>query len=340
MKVNAAQISRALDDPNGVIKLYLLYGPDDAGSHALAARLDRAMGADSERIDLDGATLKDDPARLADEVASISLFGGRRYIRVSGGDECTPAVSALLQSSTMGDPVVLISGALKPTSSLLKIALADRAVLGCVSYKPEGSNADALAASLGRGFGLRLTESAARQLGSDCLNDRALMDRELEKIALYLDAAPDRPRNADTDALAAIGAGLGEVNTSSFINAVLSGKLAEIGTELQSLAEMNTGVIPMIRSLARRLSLLMKLRAEVDRGKSVGSVMEIASRSLFSKEKDAVANQLRRWDSLRLRTAMERLHAIEQAIKQSGSAGEVLALQELLAIGRVAERLR
>ena len=93
MKVKEPQITKALDNPDGTVRLYLLYGPDDSGSRALAARLERAMGPDAERIDLDGATLKEDPARLADEAASFSLFGDKRHIRVTGGDDCTNAAS-------------------------------------------------------------------------------------------------------------------------------------------------------------------------------------------------------------------------------------------------------
>jgi DNA polymerase-3 subunit delta len=339
VKVKEAQISRALDNPDGAIKLYLLYGPDDAGSRALAGRLDRAMGTDAERIDLDGATLKDDPARLADEAASISLFGGRRYIRVTGGDECTAAVASLMQSGTIGDPVVLIAGALKPTSPLLKLALTDPQVLACASFKPEAATADELAVLVGRGFGLRLTGQAARQLANHCLNDRAILERELEKIALYLDAAPDRPRDADIDVLESIGAGLGEANAMLLVDAVLMGRLRQLSEELTSVNESNSGIIPVIRGISRRLMLLARLRAEVDAGRSVGSVMASAGKSLFYKEKDAVSAQLQRWDSRRLRTAMERMFAAEQAIKRSRSAGEVLAFNELVAIGRVAERL-
>jgi DNA polymerase-3 subunit delta len=339
VKVKEAQMSRALDNPDGAIRLYLLYGPDDSGSRALAIRLDRSMGADAERIDIDAATLKNDPAHLVDEAASISLFGGRRYIRVTGGDECTAAVASLLESSTTGDPVVLIAGALKPTSTLLKVALNDPLVLGCASYKPEGNTADELAVMLARGFGLRLTGAATRQLMSDCLGDRAILERELEKIALYLDAAPDRPRDADTDVLDSIGAGLGEASTSLLVDAVMAGQLKSLGIELVAMAE-GTGPIPVLRGLSRRLLLLAKLRAEVDAGKSVGNVMASSGKSLFYKERDAVGSQLSRWDSSRIRTAANRIFVVEQAIKTSRSAGEVLALEELVAIGRVAERLR
>ena len=340
MKVKEAQIARALDKPDGKVRLYLLYGPDDSGSRALAARLERAMGPDAERIDLDGATLKDDPARLADEAASISLFGGARHIRVAGGDECTAAVAALLESGTMGDPVVMIAGTLKPSSTLLKRVLDDPATLACISYKPEGSAADDLVVAIGRTHGLRLAKAVAQQLASACLGDRAIMEREIEKLALFLDAAPDRPRDAGPEALDAIGAGLDETDLSQLVDAVMAGRLPSLAGELSILADGTSGPIPALRGLSRRVLLLARLRAQVDGGASVSGVMASSGKTLFYKEKDPVGNQLARWDAARLRTAATRIFSVEQAIKAPRTAGDVLAAQELIAIGRVAERLR
>jgi DNA polymerase-3 subunit delta len=82
VKANKAQIDRALKAPDSEIRFVLLHGPDEAGSRALVRALGTAMGADAEKIELGGAELKADPARLADEAASISLFGGARYIVV------------------------------------------------------------------------------------------------------------------------------------------------------------------------------------------------------------------------------------------------------------------
>ena len=53
------------------------------------------MGANAERIDFDGAALKSRPGALADEAASLSLFGGKRWVRVTGmGEESLAAVEA------------------------------------------------------------------------------------------------------------------------------------------------------------------------------------------------------------------------------------------------------
>ncbi len=340
MKVKEPQIARALEKPDGKIRLYLLYGPDDASARALATHLDRAMGADAERIDLDGATLKEDPARLSDEAAAISLFGDKRFVRVTGGDECTAAVEALLESATSGDPVVMISGALKPSSTLLKRVLDDPAVMACQCFKLEGANAEQLAATIARNQGVRLGPGVAQGLIDATLGDRAILERELEKIALFLDAAPDRPREATRETLDAIGAGLDESDTAALVDAVMSGKLAATAQEITALEEAGSGAIPALRAFARRLTLLARLRAEVDAGKSAASVMGSAGRALHFKERDAVALQLTRWDSARIATAASRIFAAEAAMKMSGTAGEVLATNELVALARVAERRR
>ena len=69
MKPDEARLRRALDSADPDIRFYLLYGPDEAGSRALADRLSAAVGADAERVDLTSAAVKADPARLTDEAA-------------------------------------------------------------------------------------------------------------------------------------------------------------------------------------------------------------------------------------------------------------------------------
>lgn len=339
MKVKEPQITRALDNPDGKVRLYLLYGPDDAGSRALAARFEQAMGPDAERIDLDGSVLKDDPARLADEAASFSLFGGKRHIRVSGGDDCTDAVVALLEAEAVGNPVVMIAGALKPASSLMKAALDHPDVLAFQGYKPEGAGLETLAVSVGRAYGLRMQPGVAVRLGANCLGDRAVLEREIEKLALYLDAAPDRPREASEDALAAIGADIAEANTTRLVNAVLGGDLTTVTAELTEV-EAGNGWVPAIRALQRRLILLARLRSDVDAGKSASAAVAALGKALFFKEQPVVTAQLSRWSSARLATASTRLFASERAIMASGTAGSVIAAEELIAIARVGQRLR
>ena len=128
LRADSAAALKAIDAPAPGIRLFLFYGPDEAGSEALAARFAKAVGAGAERIDLDGPTLRADPARLSDEAAAISMFGERRWIRVQpAGEESLAAVEALLQAPTAGDPVVLVAGNLKKTSKLLTLCTSSKA---------------------------------------------------------------------------------------------------------------------------------------------------------------------------------------------------------------------
>lgn len=341
MKANRAEIKRALDDPPAHVRLFLLYGPDEAESRGLAQRLERAMGAEAERIDLDGMTLKSDPARLADEAASISLFGEKRHIRLTvSGDECLPAIDALLDGDAAGNPVVVIAGALRPTSALLKRALADPAVMACISYALDAEKAAPLAAAMAREQGLRLDMDAARHLAHAAANDRALMAREVEKLALYLDAAPDRPANADMTALEAIGAGEGEAELSKLVDAVLGGNPADAAGEIAQLAEQGVAGIPAIRALAKRVQLLVRLARQMGENGNARAVVEAQGKAIFWKEKAGVERQLKRWSPERLATLADRLLAAERAIKSPASPGDIMADVEMITIARAAQRGR
>lgn len=343
MKANRGQIERALDAPPADIRLFLLHGPDEAGSRALAERLERAMGPDAERIELDSAALKGDPARLADEAASISLFGGPRHIRLTltNADEAAPAVDALLEAGAAGNPVVAIAGALRATNALLKRALADPAVLAFASYAPEGRDADQLAHALAREAGLRIASNdVARRLAASAGNDRAILAQEIAKFALFLDAAPDRPAELDHAVLDTLSAESDEGDMGALVEAVFGGDPAAASAELARLASAGIEGIPLIRAALKRAQLLAQLRAGVEEGQSVDMVMAGAGKAVFWKEKAGVQRQLSRWSADRLATAQSRLLAAERAAKASGTLGALAVDAEFLAISRAAQRTR
>ncbi len=341
MKANAGEISRALDAPPGHIRLFLIYGPDEAGARALAKRLERAMGPGAERIDLDNATLKADPARLADEAASISLFGDKRWIRIApAGDECLTAVQALLEAPTAGNPVIALSSATKATAPLVKATLDHPATMVHVVYMPDERDAIPLAIGIARELGVRLAPETARILAQACANDRAVMAQEIEKMSLFLDASPDRPKDAGVDVIESIGAESNEGELGALIDAVLEGRGVALSTELARLSQHGLEGIPILRAMAKRAQLLMGLRVEVDNGSSPQAAVDARGKAIFWKEKTAIVRQLSRWDTHRLATLIERTLETERALKTSGSIGPILAEDALLTFTRVAARLR
>lgn len=341
MKPAEAQFRRALDAADPAIRLYLLHGPDEAASRALAARLGAALGAEAERIDLTSAMLKADPARLPDEAASIPLFGGRRWIRLDPAtDDALDAVAALMQAAAAGNPVAAIAGTLRKDGKLLKLVQGDKAALAHASYLPEGRDADALVTELARGLGVQLRPDVARRLAGATGGDRALIGQELEKLALYVDAAPDRPRPVEHEALDALGAATEEGDLSRLVLAVFGGRPAEADAELARLASEGIEGVPVLRALARRALQLAQLRAQMADGESVERVMQTTGKAVFWKEQAAVAEQLARWTPDALASAIGRLAEAERQVKSPGFAGPAAVEEEVLAISRFAARRR
>lgn len=339
MKATASQLRQAIDSASPAIRFYLLHGPDESGAREWAARLGRAMGPDAERVDLEGATLKGDPGRLAAEAASLSLFGGARHIRVAAmGEESAEAVALLLAAERAGNPVVAIAPAAKASGKLVKLALASPAAMSFACYPPNGADAGRLAATIASEHGMRTSGATAARLFAASGGDRAVLTREIEKLALYLDAAPERPTTLDDSAIDAIGADLGEAEIGRVVEAAVDGDVAMLGVELALLGQGGVSPIPLLRSLVRKMMMLAELRAEVDAGASINDVIE--RHHVFFREKAGTARALRQWNAGRLSTAVDRLRQAERALMSSASAGDVLAESACLDIARVARAQR
>ncbi len=337
MKATARDIRAALDRPSPDYRLYLLHGPDASTAAELAGRLALAMGKEAERIDIDGSALKSDPARLADEAASMSLFGGARFIRVSGaGEESLDAFTALLGAEHAGNPVVAIAPTVKSTAKIVKLALDARNAMAFACYEPTAADAERIAATIAREHGLRPLGDTARRLAAAAGNDRAIMLREIEKLALYLDAAPDRPADLEDAAIDAVGADLGEAETTRLVEAVVEGQSAVLGQELARLGDAGTSPIPWLRALARRLLALAEMRSDIDAGGAVDAVLK--RHRIFFREEAATARALRRWSAPMLARGLDRVRQAERAVMASANAGTVLADHAVADIARGIER--
>jgi DNA polymerase-3 subunit delta len=336
VKASKSSIGRAVDQPDPNIRLYLLHGPDEAQSRALGARLVEALGASKSGVA--GGLLKSDPASLTDEAGAMSLFGGKRVVWVEpANDDVAAAVTALLEAGSIESPVVVIAGALRKTSALLKLAEGSAQAVAFASYPPEGADAQRMVVDVARRFGLKMAPEIASRIAEAAGNDQAIVGQELQKLALYVDASPESPRNLDAGALEAVGAEVEEGDHSRLADLALAGEVQELADELIALPSSAEG-IPVIRALQRRLLQIAPVRARVDRGERVDAVMASASKSLFWRDKGVVQRLIGLWDSQRLATVAGRVGKLERDLLFSRAPAHEALGEELLAIARAARR--
>lgn len=335
MKIAKGQVDRSVDRPDPAIRLYLFAGEDESASRALAGRLLAALGAEKEP--LSGAQLRSDPALLSDSASAISMFGGPRLIWVEpAGEESLSAAEALLAAPAFEHPAVLIAGALKKTSALLKAAEASPVALAHLSYMPDAANMGRLVADLARAHGLRLSREVADRIAASAGADQAIITQELGKFALYLDASPEAPRELLSEHLDLLGADAPDRDINRAGDLALTGALAELADELAVAEDVGTDAIPMTRSLQRRLLQLAPLRARLDAGQPMDAVLA----SIFWKDRAAVGRMLSRWSSPKLAQALSRLALVERQLLQGGTAPPPSATlgHELIQLARAGRR--
>ncbi|WP_300973296.1 DNA polymerase III subunit delta [Sphingomonas sp. LHG3406-1] len=337
MKLASGRAAAALDRPDPAVRFYLFSGADNSASRLFAQRLLASLGA--EKITASAAQLKSDPAWLADEAASLPMFGGARLLWVEpAGEDIVPAVGALLALDRAEAPAVAItSGLLRSSSTLAKLADGHKAAIHVASDVQTPRQQAGVILELGRAEGLRVTPELAERIAGEAGGDLILARLELQKFALYAGASPDQLLDLDEEVVDALGIDQGEADLGRPGDLALAGDVAGLSAELALLDASGTDAIPVVRALQRRLLMLAPLRARIDQGQSTESVVQSVR---WVRDKPIVGRILPRWTSPKLSEAFQRVQRLErellmQPVPPSAALGETL-----LQLARVAASRR
>lgn len=334
MKLKGAAAGAAIDRLNPAIRFFLLSGADQSSSRLLAQRLQKALGA--EKIATTGAQLKSEPRWLSEEAASLSMFGDKRLLWIEpAGEEILAAVTALLDLPQVEAPAVAIAAAsLKGTGSLAKLADSHPAVLHVASEQLSPREQVGAVMELASGEGLRVVPQLAERIAEEANGDLILARLELQKFALYLDAAPGAAKDLDEEVVDALGIDQAEADYNRPGDLALAGDLPGLADELLLLEGGTIEPIPVVRALQRRLLMLAPLRARIDQGQAPGAVLK----SVWKRDQGAVGRILPRWTSARLAEAFQRVQKLERELLLHPVPGQAALGETLIQFARAARR--
>lgn len=334
MKLNAAQAGAAFDRPDPKIRFFLLSGTDQSSSRLFAQRLQQALGA--EKVTAPGAQLKNDPRWLADEAATLSMFGDRRLLWIEpAGEEILPAVTALLDAPAVEAPAVaIVASALKKDSKVKALVEAHGLALHLASEALSPRELAGRVMDLGREEGLRLLPALAERIAAEANGDLILARLELQKYALFLDAAPDRMRDLDEETVEALGIDQAEADHGRPGDMALAGDLPGLADELALLGSSAIDPIPVVRALQRRLLMLAPLLARVEQGQRPDAVLQ----TVWKRDKPAVSRILSRWSPARLAEAAVRVQKLERDLLLQPVPGSAALGETLFELARAARR--
>lgn len=341
MKLDRTKLDKFLKAPDESIGALLFYGPDEGLAREYARAAQRAvLGAEDDPFRLAELTadqIKDDGARLTDELNAISMLGGRRVVRVSqAGNAIADAVEAAIEAQAAKGAALLIveAGDIGSKAELVKIfeGAARAGVLAC--YHDDDARLGELIRTHLKTGGYGISRDALAYLTERLGGDRAVTRGELDKLMLYM-GEPKR-EVSEQDAIACIG-DRAAFALDDLIGAAADGDVIALDRNYtRSFAEVEA--IQLLRNTARHFQRLHQIVARMAAGDSFESASAALRPPLFWNQRARMERQARLWQPRRIGRALERLIEAEAQAMRSNQLKDEIAQRALLEIASLVRR--
>ena len=329
MKLDARRVEAFLRDP-GTVRAALLYGDDAGLIRERGGRLVRAVvGAadDPFRVtDLERETA----GRMAVELASPPLTGGRRVVRVRDvGDAAVAAVQAALDVGGSGF-LILEAPGLASRSKLRALVerVGDAVAISC--YPLDSAALGEVIRSTLKACGVVADTDAVRWLEDRLGGDLAVTRSEVEKLAVYAGA------NGRVDMVAA-QACVGDLAGLSLEDALFAATAGDVAATDRSLEiALGEGATPVavLRTALAHLQRLHRVRLTMAGGLGAAEAVKAARPPVFFRREAAFQKALLAWSEAGLEAAGTRVSDAERACKRTGAPAETICRSAVLGLAQ------
>lgn len=330
--LKAHQIARFIASPDLPAGLFLVYGPDQGLVRETAQALLRHFaGADDDpmaAITFEAADLAAEPARLAIEARTPTMFGGLRRIRVRGATKALTATLAELLDDMPEAVIVLEAGNLPPRDALRALAEARPNARALPCYADSGETLGALIRETLTAKNINFDADVVPLLRDMLGNDREITRRELEKLVLYAAQSKTLTRQ-DVALLCGDNAAMA---IDEIVDAAGTGHAEKLDAALTRANAAGLDPQRLLISALLHFAGLRRMRATVDTGKSPRETLEAQKPRPHFSRKASLEQQLRLWNDEALAAAAARLYEAIAESRKSASLAPDIAQRALLAV--------
>ncbi len=294
----------------------LVHGNDTGGVRELARKaigtlLGEAAGDPFALVQLDEEMLKEDPGRLVDEMRSVSMFGGRRVIRVrDAGNAFRDAMKPVLALDAAEAIIVAEAPGLKKESALAKLFAKEKRLAALPVYADDATDVQRLIDEVLAEHDLAIDRDARMALAPLLGADRLATRNELEKLALY---CRGRGRVTLKD-VQAVCSDMSAHMMQDMLDAFFTGRAEEALRLFAALLAEGTPGAAMLQAAANHVARLKALRAAMSEGLDAKEAVARARPPIFFRRRPVMEQQLRMWTPQALARADE---SIWQAMHQA-----------------------
>lgn len=345
MKIAVSQIESFLRGFQPNQRAVLFYGPD----HGLVAERAQAILAKVlpnpedpfALTDIPGDAIREDSARLFDEVAAISLLGGRRVVRIrDNAEKATDAIAELFLNPPSGRPeelafVLVQADDLDKKSRLRALFESAKEAAAVPCYHDEAAGLSGIIRQELSARQLQASSDVVAYLSDVLRGDRMLVRLEMEKLDLY--AGPEKKLTAEM--VKACTADAVETSLDELSNKVALGDVPGLRRHLPKAWGQGVAPIMLLRSVGRYFQRLYTVQNAMEQGNNAEMAIKSLRPPLFFKEEANFRRALSLWPrTVGIQKALAVLYQAELKIKTSGMTPELLADRALSGIAAKARR--
>jgi DNA polymerase-3 subunit delta len=233
----------------------------------------------------------------------VSLFGGKRIIRVRNATKALVMPLTQLRDDPGGTAIVLEADNLAPRDALRALVEAAKLGRALPCYPDTDETLMALMRETFNQAGIRIDNDVVPSLREILGNDREVTRRELEKLVLYAAASKTLTR----DDVLLLCADNGALAIDAILDATGGGHAEKLEMALNRAIAANINPQQLLAMLSNHFANLRRWRTEVDAGKAPRAVLDgLRPKPHFSRT-GALEQQLRLWSDHALALAAERL---------------------------------
>lgn len=324
MKFAAAKVQGFISKPEKGFGGALIFGPDDGQVALLAKQLEKNITNNSDDpfavTDLSVSRIYQSPTIVADEMAAISFYSGKRAIKIlnvensqniridddSKDDNSSKnvrnvesfVVEAISNAFEILPPetaencfLIVTAGDLKPASALRAYFEKQANVAALPCYADDERQLEAIIASELRSQGIMFDNEVPKIIERACRGNRMTAINEVAKMKLYLG---DRNKISADEADDIIGI-TSETSIQEICNLVAEGEVAKLQKILAKAFEENNLPIVLVRSMQRYLERLNVVVGNILGGQSDQDAINAVRPPIFYKQVPVFKKQVMRW---------------------------------------------
>jgi DNA polymerase-3 subunit delta len=335
--IKGPAIAGFVKSPDPRISSILLFGPDAGLVSERAVAIAKAIAArespPGEIIRIEETDLEQDADRLAVELQTMPMFGGRNVVRTSTGRRInTVYLKPIVEGGALAATLVVEAGNLRADDALRALFEKSPTAAAVACYADEGRDLDALVREVLSAAKLDIVPDARELLLTRLGADRALSRNEIEKLALYA-AGKGRIEVDDVEAIVGDAA---EMAVDTVISAAVTGDTRRALSEFDRVVAAGEDAQVVVLFLQRHMHRLHRVRAGLEAGRSLDDVVRMLRPPVFGKLRAALESQGRAWTLGRLDEAQTRIAKAAKDARLGGDLTEALTQRLLIEIARLA----